>query len=363
MRSLKQFQPIGFVLILASAAFAQQYPQPAPQQRTLSEQPATRPSATEPLGIALENYEYPFPVKFLEMDNEGQTVRMGYMDIDPSGTKNGQTVVLLHGKSFAGYYWKPTIDALTANGYRVVVPDQVGFGKSSKPDLNYSFSLLATNTAKLLDSLKVDKAIVIGHSTGGMLAVKFAEMFPQRVTKLVLESPIGMEDYSKFIPAQTTETLYAAEMKDQDEKQVRDFYAAYFADPKPSIVDPLAEIPLRVWLSGEYPRWAKAAALTSKMIYEQPVRESYRSLGVPTLIVVGDRDRTVPMGEYVTGEVRGGLGNYPKLAKDAAGDLPHGRAEVLKDTGHVPHLERPSEFNQMVLNFIKDGEPKITKTE
>jgi pimeloyl-ACP methyl ester carboxylesterase len=361
MRALKPLQFIS-VLLLAPLAFAQQYPEPALQQRTLSERPATRPSATEPLGIALENYDYPYPVKFLEFTNEGQTVRMGYMDVDPAGSKNGQTVVLMHGKSFAGYYWRQTIEALTSSGYRVVVPDQVGWGKSSKPDMHYSFDLLANNTAKLLDSLKVDKVVVVGHSTGGMLATKFATLYGSRVTKLVLESPIGMEDYSKFIPAQTPETLYAAEMKPTDEKQVRDYYAAYFADPKPSMIDPLAEIPLRVRLSGEYPRWAKAAALTSQMIYEQPVRESYRSLGMPVLFIVGDKDHTIPMAEYAPAEARQGLGDYPKLAQDGAADMPHGKALVLKDTGHVPHLERPAEFNQAVLNFMKDGEP-ITKTE
>jgi pimeloyl-ACP methyl ester carboxylesterase len=362
MRTLKQFHLVGFLLLLTPAAFAQQFPEPAPQQRTISERPATRPAATEPLGIALENYDYPYPVKFLEFTNEGQTVRMGYMDIDPPGSKNGQTVVLMHGKSFAGYYWKQTIDALLNSGYRVVVPDQVGWGKSSKPDMHYTFDLLANNTAKLLDSLKVNKVMVVGHSTGGMLATKFATMFGDRVTKLVLEDPIGLEDYSKFIPAQTPETLYAAEMKPAEESEVRDFYSAYFADPKPSVVNPLAEIPLRVRLSGEYPRWAKAAALTYQMIYEQPVRESFRSIGVPTLIVVGDKDRTIPMGQYVTAEVRQGMGDSPKMANNVAGEMPHGKVVVMKDTGHIPHLEHPAEFNQTVLNFFKDGEP-VTKTE
>src|SRR5271170_1326749 len=65
--------------------------------------------ASIPLGIALESYLYPFPVHFLETEMEGQLVRMAYMDVPPSGTPNGQTMVLLHGKNFGGYYWEKTI--------------------------------------------------------------------------------------------------------------------------------------------------------------------------------------------------------------------------------------------------------------
>jgi pimeloyl-ACP methyl ester carboxylesterase len=360
MKSLKLFQPIACVLVFASATFAQQ--EPALQHRTVSERPATRPSA-EPLGIALENYDYPYPVKFLEMKAGEETVRMGYMDVGARGTGNGKNVVLLHGKNFGGYYWKDTIDAFAEQGYRVIVPDQVGWGKSSKPDMHYTFDDMAKNTAVLLDNLKVDKAILIGHSMGGMLAVKFASAQPARVERVLLESPIGMEDYSKHFGNQTVETFYAAELKPADEATIRDQMAGYFADAKSSKVDPLAEIPIRVRLSGEYPRWAKAKAQQSHMIHEQPVRESYRSLGMPVYIIVGDKDKTVPGGEYVPAEQRQGLGNYPKLATDAAAQIPQGKAEVMKDTGHIPHVEKPAEFNAKALNFAKGGGPTMTVTE
>lgn len=360
MKALKLFQPIACVLALASASFAQQ--EPALQHRTVAERPATRPAA-EPLGIALENYDYPYPVQFLELAADKETVRMAYMDVSPRGMSNGKTVVLLHGKNFAGYYWKDTIDAFSEQGYRVIVPDQVGWGKSSKPDTHYSFDEMAKNTAILLDNLKVDKAILIGHSMGGMLAVKFATLHPARVERMILEAPIGLEDYSKHFGNQTVETLYAAELKPMDEATIRDRMAQYFADPRSSAIDALAEIPIRVRLSGEYPRWAKAKALQSHMIHEQPVRENFRSLGMPVYIVVGDKDKTVPGAEYVPAEQRQGLGNYPKLATNAAAEIPQGKAEVMKDTGHIPHVEKPAEFNAKALNFAKGGGPSVTTTE
>jgi pimeloyl-ACP methyl ester carboxylesterase len=122
------------------------------------------------LGICLEEYEYPYPVRFLPLTCDLQPVSMGYGDIAPAGKPNRKTVVLFHGKAFGGYYFRNVIEALTAAGYRVIAPDQIGWGKSSKPDINYSFQLLAANTAALLDHLGVGNVAVLGHSTGGMTA-------------------------------------------------------------------------------------------------------------------------------------------------------------------------------------------------
>src|ERR1700722_9907399 len=176
---------IGFVL-LAIALF---------ETANVASAQTTGSRELKPLGIALEEYPYPWPVHFLPLVIDGQDLRMAYMDVRPSGSANGRAVVLMHGKNFGGYYWRDVAEALAAVGYRVIVPDQVGWGKSPKPDIRYSFQLLATNTAHLLDTLGIKKVAVVGHSTGGMLAVRFALMYPERVTQLVLEDPIGLEDY------------------------------------------------------------------------------------------------------------------------------------------------------------------------
>src|SRR5829696_5137105 len=76
--------------------------------------------------------EYPYEVKYFPLTLEKQTVKMAYMDV--SGEKpNGATVILFHGKNFNGYYWKDVIPMLTKRGFRVIVPDQIGWGKSSRP--------------------------------------------------------------------------------------------------------------------------------------------------------------------------------------------------------------------------------------
>ncbi len=305
----------------------------------------------QPLGIALESYAYPYPVHFLPFRVENQDLIMAYGDVAPTGPANGRTVVLMHGKNFGGYYWGRVATVLAAAGYRVIVPDQIGWGKSSKPDIHYSFQLLAANTARVLDTLGIQNVIVVGHSTGGVLAVRFTLMYPERVSQLVLEGPLGMEDYRQG-PPQSDDALYQNDLHNTDPDKIRAAFARYFVNPKPEIYGPLAEVPIRVTLSGEYPRWAKSSALAYQMIYQQPVRYEYPMIKPPTLIIVGDKDRTALIGANAPAELREKMGRFPELARQAAKDIPHASALIIPECGHIPHIEYPEIFDKAVLGFL-----------
>ncbi|HYM17287.1 MAG TPA: alpha/beta fold hydrolase, partial [Micropepsaceae bacterium] len=143
--------------------------------------------AAEPYGIGLEGFAYPYPVTMLPVVSENEPLRMAYMDVKPSADANGRTVLLLHGRNFPSSYWKPTIEALSGAGFRVIVPDQIDFGKSSKTTAPVSFDFLARNTVALLDSLQLARVEIVAHSMGGMLAVRIARSYPERVNRLLLE--------------------------------------------------------------------------------------------------------------------------------------------------------------------------------
>jgi pimeloyl-ACP methyl ester carboxylesterase len=150
-------------------------------------QPTHTPDTLVVLGPSLEGLVYPYPVKYITLNEQQQVLKMAYMDVQPA-RPNGHAILLLHGKNFCGDYWGATASLLAANGYRVIIPDQIGFGKSSKPDhLQYSFQLLARNTKTLLESAGVDNIIVLGHSMGGMIATRFTLMFPDKVERVVPE--------------------------------------------------------------------------------------------------------------------------------------------------------------------------------
>ncbi|HEX3036610.1 MAG TPA: alpha/beta hydrolase [Thermodesulfobacteriota bacterium] len=311
----------------------------------------TKPQS-EPLGIAMENYPYPYPVEYMDSAIEGQDVRMAYMDIRPEEQVKGKNVLLLHGKNFFGAYWEETIAFLTGHGFRVVVPDQIGFGKSSKPDIHYSFHLLAQNTKRLLNELGVEKVSVVGHSMGGMLAVRFTLMYPDSVEHLVLENPIGLEDYKVKIPYSTVEEVYNSVLKSTEEG-IRKYHEAYYTEWKPEY-EKYVQVHYRWTLSGEYPRLAWASALTSQMIYTQPVVYEFPNIGAPTLLIIGQDDRTTLGRGEVSPEVLATLGNYPELGKKAAKAIPNSKLVEMEGVGHIPHLEATDKFHQALLEFIEE---------
>ena len=112
-------------------------------------------SSVIPMGLCLENYNYAYPSNYITLNIQQQVLKMAYMDVQPD-QPNGHTVMLLHGKNFCGAYWGQTAKTLAANGYRVIVPDQIGFGKSSKPTMfQYTFQLLAAATKAIQDRLEL----------------------------------------------------------------------------------------------------------------------------------------------------------------------------------------------------------------
>jgi pimeloyl-ACP methyl ester carboxylesterase len=310
------------------------------------------PTYDTPLGIGLEGWPYPYPVHMLPLVVEGQPVRMAYMDVRPTGPANGRAILLLHGKNFDSSYWGGTIAALAQAGFRVIVPDQIGFNKSSKPPIDYSFDMLAANTMRLLNQLGVSKADVLGHSTGGMLAVRLARSFPDRVNHLVLEDPIGLEDYRLSVPPQTTETLYEAERK-QTVPGYRAFMKRYFPKLPAAQYEPFVEWRARIGLSSEFDRYAMAVALTYQMIYRQPVRYEYHLLRVPVLLIVGEKDRTAVMRQYAPPELAAKMGDFPVMAKQACDEVPRCQLIVMPGLGHVPHMEAPEDFQRDLLAFLK----------
>jgi pimeloyl-ACP methyl ester carboxylesterase len=171
-------------------------------------------TSTIAYGPELQGYQYPYPVSEFQFTSQKQNIHMAYMDVKPANF-NGRTVVLLHGKNFCAATWSQSIDVLSHAGYRVIAPDQIGFCKSTKPEsYQYTFQQLARNTHVLLESLGVTRATLIGHSTGGMLAIRYALMYPEATEQLILVDPIGLEDWkAKGVPSISIDQWYQRELQ------------------------------------------------------------------------------------------------------------------------------------------------------
>ena len=310
-------------------------------------------------GINLEGVDYPFEVKTHSFESQRQTLEMAYMDVAPAeGTEAKGTVLLLHGKNFNGAYFGQTAGDLAKAGYRVVIPDQIGFGKSSKPEhYHYTFHQLAANTLGLLEDLGVDKPVVLGHSMGGMIATRFVLDFPERSAGLVLLNPIGLEDWRSFgVPYQTVEQWYESELK-----KTRDGIKAYQQesyydgkwDAKYDLWVDLLAAPLE---SPDYPRLAWNQALTYDMIFTQPVVYEFDQIEVPTLLIIGTRDRTALGKAHVDDDTRATMGQYQELGKTTAERIPGAEFVELEGVGHLPHIEAYDRFIGPLTRWIGEFE-------
>src|SRR5438552_9262771 len=310
-----------------------------------------RPAAREPYGIALEGFAYPYTVHLLPLVNDGEQVRMAYMDVAPA-QPNGRTVVLLHGRNFPSSYWAPVIKTLNDAGYRVIVPDRIGFGKSSKPQGVLHFDTLARNTVALLDHLGIAKADIVAHSLGGMIVVRIARAYPDRVAHLVLTAPIGLEDYRQYVPPTPTEKIMESEDKLTPEGYRRQLETNYALKMPPDEVTPFIDARFNLKESAEYPRWLRAYVNSGQMIYREPVVHEIPLITQPTLFIMGADDHNAPGRPNAPEALRGKMGQNAELAKSLASLMPDARAEVIPDTGHLVFLEAPARYNELLLDFL-----------
>ena len=292
---------------------------------------------------------YPYPLQYFLLNIENKKVQMAYMDIKPANA-NGKTIMLFHGKNFNGYYWKDIIPALTEKGYRVIVPDQLGWGRSDKPDLHYSFHALAKNNRLLLDSLHIDKVTVIGHSMGGMLAVRYALMYADKTEKLVLENPIGLEDYKTFVPYQSIDKIYLKE-KSATYESYQKYQASYYPVWKPAY-DQYVMAQAEALADTAFKQIARVNAITYQMIYEQPVIYEVTKITIPTLLIIGQADRTIVGKDLLTQDQQNKYGQYPQLGKKIKMQMKNCKLIELNGVGHIPHIQEPDLFKKALFNFL-----------
>lgn len=310
---------------------------------------------TVPLGADLERFAYPAPVAWFETSSQGRPVRMAYFDVRPTSPANGTTVVLLHGKNFCAATWFDTARSLAADGYRVIAPDQLGFCKSTKSTgYQYSFHGLAELTRGLLDQARVGRVVLIGHSTGGILAARFALLHPERVLRLVLVNPLGLNDtLAEGVPYTDLGTLRAEEAKTDAASikayQLRNYYHGAWRPEYDRWV---------AMLAGQYAGpdgniVRDAQARLSDMIQTQPVAAELPRLAVPVTLIIGQRDLTAFRANTAPPELRDRVRTVPQAAEDAVKLIPGARLVRLGDLGHAPQVEAPAEFHSSLRTALR----------
>ncbi|HCD34693.1 MAG: alpha/beta hydrolase [Phycisphaerae bacterium] len=301
---------------------------------------------------SLEKYQYPYKVHRYPFESQGQHLEMAYMYLSSDESSKG-TITLLHGKNFNGAYWQVTANFLHAAGYNVLIPDQIGFGKSSKPtEYQYSFEALAHNTKTLLDHLDIESSHIIGHSMGGMLASRFALLYPNKTQRLTLVNPIGLENYLHYVEYKDVDFFYKNELKQQPQKivnyQKKNYYDGAWNDQYAALT-----IPLIGWVNG--PDWstlAMVSARTYDMIFTGPVIEEFDDFKMPATLIIGTRDRTGPGRNWKKTGVNYELGRYDLLGAQVKKRNPNMNVIELDGLGHLPHIEHFERFQKALKQTL-----------
>lgn len=240
----------------------------------------------------------------------------------------GPTVILLHGLGADSTIWAATLATLSEKVH-VIALDQIGFGRSDKPPLDYRIATFSDFLHAFMQAAKIPKATLVGSSLGGWIAADFAIQHPEMVEKLILVDSAGIKprDWkgSRSIPV----NLNPASLLD-----TRRMFEKLFFD-KSMITDQLVE---RVFenrmRNGD--SYTVARVLAGLDQDDQWLEKRLPRIKAPTLIVWGHNDELTPVDR----------------AEIFRKNIPNSRLAIIPQCGHVPQIEKPAEFSKLVLEFL-----------
>jgi pimeloyl-ACP methyl ester carboxylesterase len=241
---------------------------------------------------------------------------------------SGPAVILLHGLGGDSSNWAPTVGPL-AKSHRVIVPDQIGFGRSDKPLINYRVATLVDFLAGFMKELKIERATLVGNSLGGWTAVAFALAYPQKVDRLVLVDAAGFR-LDRDADPRILNGLNPATRDAMKQVMALAFYnKELFASD--AAVDMLFA---RKIATGD--GYTIQRFIDSVLRGDDVLDNKLAAIKQPTLIIWGREDGLTPlsMGE--------------RFKKEIAGS----ELFIIEKCGHVPQLEKPAEFNAALSKFL-----------
>ncbi|GAP84465.1 putative alpha beta hydrolase fold domain-containing protein [Rosellinia necatrix] len=300
------------------------------------------------------NLTYPWPVKLFRFSSQLQDVEIAFMDVDPAVIPNGRVAVCLHGKNFCAPTWEATARTLAELGYRVILIDQIGFCKSTKPkSYQYTLQQLSYNTNSLLHALGITNITLIGHSLGGMTSIRYGLMYPETINELVLVNPIGLEDWKALgVPYRDIETLYAAEVL-SNYTTIRAYQqATYYANTWDVSYDVWVNMLANIYAGSEAAAFAFDQALTTDMALSAPVVYEFGALRPRTLLMIGALDNTALGKQWSPPEVQAKLGHYDVLGRQAAAAMPNAHLVEFPGLGHAPQIQDPDSFHVELLDWL-----------
>jgi pimeloyl-ACP methyl ester carboxylesterase len=274
----------------------------------------------------------------------GEQNHVAYVELNPTGER---TVLFLHGLGSHSKFWREQLNVFAAAGYRVLAMDQLGFGKSDKPaQFSYLMESMAETAAELLEVVNAPRAIVVGHSMGGEVALAMAIRFPEKVEALVLTSPAGFEKFSPKEKAWFEKVFSTTFVKAAPEYAIwGSVRGNNFRRWRPEL-EWLIEERVRLAKGEGFDAYAYAQVrAVNGLTHNDFVRDSLERIHAPTLIIFGEDDRLIPNPFLHGGFAR-------SVMKHGASRIEGAQLEGLAGCGHTVQMDCPAEYNPKVLQFL-----------
>ncbi len=282
-----------------------------------------------------DQIEYGYRVHKTEVRN----ITVGYLDEG----RGDETILLIHGLGSNAKGWSRNIDELARN-HRVIAVDLPGYGVSDKGFYEYSLPFYAQVLSELLTKLEVDKAIWMGHSMGGQIALVAALEQPDRVDRLVLVSPAGFEAFTDGEGDWLRKAVSPEFVQDTTIRGIAVNLKSNFHDA-PAEADVMITDRIQVRGAKDFKKYCYAVAENVGAMLDAPVLDRLADISQPTLVLFGANDNLIP-NRYLHG------GHTVNIAEQGTGLMPNAKLVMVPECGHFVQFEKPTETNDAVLEFL-----------
>ncbi|MCA9734449.1 MAG: alpha/beta hydrolase [Deferribacteres bacterium] len=283
------------------------------------------------------NIDYGYPVKTT-------TVRNIHIAMIDEG-RGDETIILIHGLGTNAKGWTKNIPVL-AEKYRVIALDLPGYGKSDKGYYDYSMSFYAQVIKELMEKLGVWKAVLIGHSMGGQIAMTAALEHPEIVEKLVLISPAGFERFTEGEAAWMKGAMKVDFIKDTPIRNIDINLKANFYD-YPKDAEFMITDRIQVRGASDFENYCYAVSRNVWAMLDGPVYMRLKDIKQPTLILFGENDGLIPNPYLHAGFTK-------DVAQIGKSEIPNSSLKLFPQCGHFVQFEKAQETNKAIKEFLSN---------
>ncbi|PKL83374.1 MAG: alpha/beta hydrolase [Ignavibacteriae bacterium HGW-Ignavibacteriae-3] len=285
--------------------------------------------------VEFQDIDYGFPTKTV-LTNPS----ISYIDVG----KGDKTIILVHGLASNAGFWRYAIPLLSQS-YRVIAVDLPGYGKSQKGAYPYTMTFYADQLNRLADELKLGKFILAGHSMGGQIGIIFSLKYPEKLEKLVLASPAGVEEFEQGEGDWLRSVMTKSFIKKTPEDGIRRNLAANFYSWEDKW-EWMVEERVRMVKAKDFDEFTYTVVRCVNGMLDEPTFDKLKNISVPTLIVHGKNDGLIP-NPYLN------PGFTTDVFEWGAKQIPNCKSFEIDECGHMLQIEKPEEFSKAVLDFIK----------